>query len=218
MNPVPTRVLLVDDHEVVRYGLRSLLEASAGYTVCGEAADGRAGVELADSLRPDIVVMDIGMPELNGFEATRQVLERCPQTRILILSMHQSDQLVKEVLAAGAHGYVLKSDAARHLIAALDALREGRSFFTERIAALLSRGEESDAGANGKARRTELTRRELEIVQLLSEGKSNKDVARALDISVKTAEGHRASIMRKLRVESLAEIVRYAIRNKIADL
>ena len=113
MNSVPTRVLLVDDHEVVRYGLRSLLEASADYTVCGEAADGRAGVELAGNLQPGIVVMDIGMPELNGFEATRQVLEKCPQTRILILSMHQSDQLVKEVLAAGAHGYVLKSDAAR---------------------------------------------------------------------------------------------------------
>jgi DNA-binding NarL/FixJ family response regulator len=218
MSSQPTRVLLVDDHEVVRYGLRSLLEASEGYSVCGEAADGRAGVERASELRPDIVVMDIGMPELNGFEATRQVLEKSPQTRILILSMHQSDHLVKEVLAAGAHGYVLKSDAARHLIAALDALREGRSFFTERIAALLSRSDESDPDPQTKARRAELTRRELEIVQLLSEGKSNKDVARALDISVKTAEGHRASIMRKLRVESLAEIVRYAIRNKIADL
>jgi DNA-binding NarL/FixJ family response regulator len=218
MSPEPTRVLLVDDHEVVRYGLRSLLEASEGYSVCGEAADGRAGVERASELRPDIVVMDIGMPELNGFEATRQVLEKSPQTRILILSMHQSDQLVKEVLAAGAHGYVLKSDAARHLITALDALRDGRSFFTERIAALLSRSDESDPDPQTKARRAELTRRELEIVQLLSEGKSNKDVARALDISVKTAEGHRASIMRKLRVESLAEIVRYAIRNKIADL
>ena len=215
MSAKTIRILLADDHEVVRRGLRALLETHAGWEVCGEAADGRAAVELAQKLTPDIVVMDIGMPQLNGFEATRQILERTRGIEVLVLSVHDSEQLVREVIGAGARGYVLKSDAGRDLVAAVEALLRREPFFSPSVA-LSVRG--SDLKVSGPKRPSlrpagELTRREREVLQLLAEGRANKAVAKLLGISVKTAETHRARIMRKLGMKSLADLVRYAIRN-----
>lgn len=212
--------MLVDDHEVVRHGLRTLLEAQDGLTICGETGDGRTAIELARQLQPDIVVMDIRLPELNGFEATRRLRTISPKSQVLILSMHESEQMVREVIAAGAQGYVLKSDAGRDLVHAVQTLRRGETFFSQRIAHQARGVSTRDLAASRKrrGRSGELTPREREILQLLAEGKSNKRVANALGISVKTAETHRARVMRKLQVESLAELVRYAIRNGIIEV
>lgn len=210
----PTRILLVDDHEVVRRGLRALLETHPGWVVCGEAADGRTAVRLARSLVPHIVVMDLIMPELNGLEATRQILDKDRQVQILVLSMHESDQAVREVLAAGARGYVLKSDAGRDLVAAIEALLRGRPFFTSRVAANIHELEfKARPGRRAFKPLGQLTAREREVLQLLAEGRTNKEVGHLLGISVKTAETHRARVMRKLSVDSVADLVRYAIRN-----
>ncbi len=210
----PTRILLVDDHEVVRRGLRALLETHPGWVVCGEAADGRTAVRLARSLVPHIVVMDLIMPELNGLEATRQILDKDRQVQILVLSMHESDQVVREVLAAGARGYVLKSDAGRDLVAAIEALLRGRPFFTSRVAANIHELEfKARPGRRAFKPLGQLTAREREVLQLLAEGRTNKEVGHLLGISVKTAETHRARVMRKLSVDSVADLVRYAIRN-----
>ena len=215
MSAKTIRILLADDHEVVRRGLRALLETHAGWEVCGEAADGRAAVDLAQKLSPDIVVMDIGMPQLNGFEATRQILERTRGIEVLVLSMHDSEQLVREVIGAGARGYVLKSDAGRDLVAAVEALLRREQFFSPRVAASVRAADLKVAGPKRPSLRPagELTRREREVLQLLAEGRANKAVAGVLGISVKTAETHRARIMRKLGMKSLADLVRYAIRN-----
>ncbi len=214
----PVRILVADDHEVVRRGLRTLLEAQPDLQVCAEAATGREAVEKAKECKPDLVVMDIGMPELNGLEATRKVLRVLPQTEVLILTMHESEQVVREVLAAGARGYVLKSDAARDLVTAVKALRQHKPFFTSRVAELVLKGYLSGVQAGDEEPSLpSLTPREREIVQLLAEGKSNKEVAVALAISVKTVEAHRANIMRKLNLHSISELVHYAIRNKIVE-
>jgi DNA-binding NarL/FixJ family response regulator len=212
--PEPTRILLVDDHEVVRRGLRALLETHPGWVVCGEAADGRTAVSLARTLAPHVVVMDLTMPELNGLEATRQILDKAGQVQVLILSMHESEQFVREVLGAGARGYVLKSDAGRDLIAAVETLLQGKPFFTSRLAAKIHELEFKARGGRRSFKPAgQLTPREREVLQLLAEGKSNKEVGHLLGISVKTAETHRARVMRKLAVDSVADLVRYAIRN-----
>ena len=215
MKPKTVRILLADDHEVVRRGLRALLEAQSGWEVCGEAADGRTAVERALVLGPDIVVMDIGMPQLNGFDATRQILERVRGIEVLVLSLHDSEQFVREVIGAGARGYVLKSDAGRDLVAAVEALLRRETFFSPRVAASVQAAALRVAGARRPSLRPagELTRREREVLQLLAEGRANKVVAKLLGISVKTAETHRARIMRKLKMKSVADVVRYAIRN-----
>ena len=215
MNPKKIRILLADDHEVVRRGLRALLETHAGWEVCGEAADGRAAVALALALAPDIVVMDIGMPQLNGFDATRQILERTRGIEVLVLSMHESEQFVREVIGAGARGYVLKSDAGRDLLAAVEALLRRETFFSASVASSVRASALQVCGAKRPSLRPagDLTRREREVLQLLAEGRANKMVAKELGISVKTAETHRARIMRKLGMKSLADVVRYAIRN-----
>ena len=215
MSTKTIRILLADDHEVVRRGLRALLETHPGWEVCGEAADGRAAVELAQKLAPDIVVMDIGMPQLNGFEATRQILERTRGIEVLVLSVHESEQLVREVIGAGARGYVLKSDAGRDLVAAVEALLRREPFFSPSVALSVRAAALKVAGAKRPSLRPAggLTRREREVLQLLAEGRANKAVGKLLGISVKTAETHRARIMRKLGMKSLAELVRYAIRN-----
>lgn len=212
--PPPTRILLVDDHEVVRRGLRALLETHAGWEVCGEAADGRAAVQLALSLQPHVVVMDLSMPNLNGFDAAHQIIERLPSVKVLILSMHESEQLVREVLAAGVRGYILKSDAGRDLIAGVEALERGETFFTSQLASRIHAKEFKDVKRRRtKRRKGPLTPREREILQLLAEGRTNREVGTNLGISVKTAETHRARVMRKLGVDSVADLVRYAIRN-----
>jgi DNA-binding NarL/FixJ family response regulator len=206
------RILVADDHPVVRTGLRALLESRSGWQVCAEAANGREAVEKARQLTPDVAVLDIGMPLLNGVEATRQIRKLSPKTEILILTMHDAELLVQEVLEAGALGYILKDDADRNLIAAVDALRRHKPFLSSRVskAALPAGGTEGD-----RSSRSRLTPRQREILQLLAEGKSNKEVAAVLGITVKTAETHRANIMLKLNFHSITELVRYAVRNKI---
>jgi DNA-binding NarL/FixJ family response regulator len=214
MNSV--RILIADDHELFRRGLAAELTQVPGWVVAGEAANGRDAVELAAALKPDIVVLDLTMPELNGLEAARKIISVNPAARVLILTAHESEQLVREVLSAGAQGYVLKSDAGRILIAALQALLDGRSFFTSNVARMVLDGYLRSESPDSSAPET-LSAREREIVQLLAEGNSNKGIARALKISVKTTETHRSNIMRKMGFGSLPELVRYAIRNKIIE-
>jgi DNA-binding NarL/FixJ family response regulator len=210
------KLLLADDHEIVRRGLRAVLEAQKDCEVVGEAADGRQATALVKELNPDIVILDISMPLLNGLEATRQILKIRPQTKVLILTMHESDPLIRDVLDAGARGYILKTDAGRDLIAAVESLRRNKTFFTSRVSQMILDGflKRPSDSENGGIR---LTPRQREIVQLLAEGKSSKEVAVALDLSVKTAETHRVNIMRKLGCHSVSEVVRYAIRNKIIE-
>jgi DNA-binding NarL/FixJ family response regulator len=214
---MPVRILVADDHHVVRTGLRSLLESKSGWQVCGEAANGREAVEKAGKLKPDVAVLDIAMPLLNGVEATRQIRKLSPKTAILILSMHDSELLVQEVMEAGALGYILKDDADRNLIAAVDALHRHEAYLSSRVSNAVSRASlhPRETKSSERSSRNRLTPREREILQLLAEGKSNKEVASFLGISVKTAETHRANIMLKMGFHSITELVRYAVRNKI---
>jgi DNA-binding NarL/FixJ family response regulator len=211
------RILIVDDHAVVRRGVRSLLESEAGWEISGEATTGREAVEMARRLQPDVVVMDITLPELNGLDATRQILKDSPRIEILVLTMHHSEELARDVLQAGARGYVLKSDADQSLIAAVKSLREHKPFLSSMVTEFvlddyLHRTDVLESMAHER-----VTTREREIIQLVAEGKSSKEAASTLGVSVKTIEAHRANIMRKLRLRSLSELVRYAIRNKITQ-
>jgi DNA-binding NarL/FixJ family response regulator len=209
---MPVRILIADDHPIVRRGLRTLLETKRGWKICGEVGNGREAVARAKALKPDVAILDIGMPGLNGVEVTRQIRKVSPKTEILILSAHGSEKLVREVVDAGARGYLVKDDADDNLVTAVDALRRHRTYFTPSIAAWVAR-DRPDAGA--KTPRSRLTPREREITQLLVEGKINKEVASMLNISVKTVEAHRANIMLKLNLHSITELVHYAIRNEI---
>jgi len=210
------RILIADDHSVVRAGLRTLLESRPGWEVCAEASDGRDAVEKASKLKPDVAVLDIGMPLLNGVEATRRIHSSSPDTEILILTMHESDDLVQQVVEAGARGYILKDDADRILLAAIDAVRHHKPYFSTRVSSAADSADSSPASTDAaRASRSRLTPREREILQLLAEGKSNKEVASLLGIAVNTAEAHRANIMLKLDFHSVTELVLYAIRNKI---
>lgn len=217
MIPNPVRILVADDHEIVRKGLIATLQTRTDWIVCGEADNGREAVEKAMELRPHVVVMDLTMPELNGLEATRRIRKGLPDTEILVLSMHDSEQLVREVLETGARGYVLKSDAGNAIFEAIDSLVRHEPFFTSRISASLlhsllgTASGRTDTGPEGQP----LTPRERETVQLIAEGLSTKEVAAKLDISVKTADTHRSNLMRKLNMHSVSELVRYAIRNAI---
>ena len=209
------RILLVDDHAVVRRGVRSLLESQQGWEVCGEATTGRDAVEQSRRLRPDVVVMDLSLPELNGLDATRQILKDAPDTEVLVLTMHHSEELARDALQAGARGYVLKSDADENLIAAVDNLRRHKPFLTSTVTEFVL----DDYLRPGDSVQEEVavTTREREIIQLVAEGQSNKEAAATLGISVKTIEAHRANIMRKLRLRSVSDLVRYAIRNQIVQ-
>lgn len=213
------RLLLADDHEIVRRGLRALLEAEPGWEVVAEAADGRDAIEKARETKPDVAILDISMPLLNGLEATRQIMSSVSQTKVLILTVHDSDPLIQQVLETGARGYLLKTDAAGDLVAAVDALRRNKTFFTPKVAQMVLEGylhkDLNNATPGVGAYR--LTGRQREIVQLLAEGKSSKEVASTLGLSVKTAETHRANIMRRLDCHSVTALVRYAIRNQIID-
>lgn len=211
------RILIADDHEIVRQGLRGLLEAHPGWQVCAEARTGREAVEMARQLKPDLAVLDFGMPELNGLEATRQIRESLPDTEVLILTMHESEQIMRAVLAAGARGYVLKNDAGTVLVSAVEQLLRHKPFFTPKVTEMILEGYLDPTASTGEAAASSdrLTPREREIVQLLAEGKSNKEVAAVLGISVHTAETHRNNIMHKLKLRSMSELVRYAIREHI---
>ena len=212
------RIVIADDHEMVRRGLVATLADVARWTVVAQADNGRAAAELVATHQPDIAILDLSMPELNGLDATRRILAARPETCVLILTAHESEQLVREVLAAGARGYVLKSDAGRILVRAVEALLEGQTFFTSKVARLVLEGYLRGGGAETQETAQTLSAREREIVQLLAEGASNKDVARALGISVKTAETHRSNIMRKMQFASLSDLVKYAVRNKIIEI
>lgn len=212
------RILVADDHEVARQGIRALLESHAGWEVCAEARDGREAVEGAGKFKPDVLLLDIGMPNLNGLDAARQILATNPDARILILTIHDSEQVVREVLAAGAKGFLLKSDAGRDLMAAVEALQHRRTFFTPKVAQMMLDGylrphEETDPSGQ-----CVLTPREREVIQLVAEGKTTKEIAIALSLSVKTAETHRTNLMRKLDLHSVADLTLYAVRNGIVQI
>jgi DNA-binding NarL/FixJ family response regulator len=210
------RILLADDHDIVRRGLKDLLEQQVGWQVCAEAANGREAVELALQHRPQVAVIDLSMPELNGLEATRRIRQSIPDTEVLIFTMHESEELIREVLGAGARGYLLKSDAVRQLIPAVESLSQKKPYFAGRVSEVvldgfLKGGQVTLEGPTAER----LTSREREVVQLLAEGNSNKHIARLLDLSVKTVETHRTAAMRKLELNSLPDLVRYAVRMQI---
>jgi DNA-binding NarL/FixJ family response regulator len=214
------RILVADDHEIVRRGISSLLSTRSGWEVCAEAGNGRAAVEKAKELRPDLVILDLHMPSLNGLEAARQILRDNPQQRILVLTITDSEQMAQELLRVGAKGYVLKSDAATDLIKAVEALQLNRTFFNSGIDRMVLEGYLSGSGLS-LARTcggSNLTSREREVLQLLAEGKTTKEVAVALGLSVKTADTHRSNIMRKLELHSVSELVLYAVRNNIVHI
>lgn len=213
------KILIADDHELIREGLKARLEKQEGWQVCGEAVNGRQAVELARTLMPDVAVLDISMPELNGIEATRQIRRDCPKTEVLILTMQESEGLVRDVLAAGARGFVLKTDTTRLLVFAVEALAEGKPFFTGKVSEMVLGGflDPDRATRSGADEGGRLSPREREIAQLLAEGKTNKEIAAKLGVSVKTIDAHRANIMRKLNLHSVAELVRYAIRENLIE-
>jgi two-component system, NarL family, response regulator NreC len=214
MNPV--RILLADDHTVMRSGLRLLLERQPHLQVIGEAADGRQAVALSESANPDVVVMDIAMPNLNGIEATRQIVNRSPRTAIAILSMHSDESYVIRALKAGARAYLLKDSAEADLLAAVRALTEGKSFFSPAISKILVEDYMRQLESRGAEDTYELlTTREREILQLLAEGRTNKEVANMLNLSLYTVETHRTHILQKLNLHSVPELILYAVRKGI---
>jgi len=223
--PRPARILVADDHEIVRRGLRALIE-SAGHEVCAEAGDGRTAVTEAERTSPHVAVLDVSMPELNGFEAARRILASRPSTAVLIVTAHDSEQVVRDVLSAGARGYVLKSDAVKEIVQAIEDLLVGRQHFTSKVAELVLAGylgggasspSTPSAVEEAEPAASRLTPREREVLQLLAEGKSAKEIAAALSLSVKTVETHRANLMRSLRLDSISDLVRYAVRNRIIE-
>jgi DNA-binding NarL/FixJ family response regulator len=208
------QILIADDHEVVRKGLRALLENHPGWNVCAEAVSGRDAVEKAALLRPDLVILDVAMPEMNGLEATRQIRRGVPTAKIIVLTVHDIDRLAQEFIDAGAHGYVLKANTGQMLVDAVTTVLAGETFFPSAVQLSpdhVGRTPESMFPIE------RLTGREREVLQLLAEGKSNKEVGIALRISTKTAETHRARVMAKLGVHSMADLVRYAIRNHVVE-
>ncbi|HKT60633.1 MAG TPA: response regulator transcription factor [Gemmatimonadales bacterium] len=209
------RIMIVDDYEVVRRGIRTLLEAEPGWEVCAEAGTGPEAVDAAARLKPDLVVLDLSLPELHGLEVTRRILQGRPETEILVLTMHASEELIRQVLRAGAHGYVLKSDAGDQLVTAVRSLQHHRPFLTTRVTEVVLDGFLN--GAADEARGEGLTPREREVLQLVAEGRSSKSIAARLGVTVKTVESHRASLMRKLRLRTVADLVRYAVRNGLVE-
>ncbi|HMD32496.1 MAG TPA: response regulator transcription factor [Candidatus Acidoferrales bacterium] len=211
------RILLADDHELVRRGIRGLLRVQRGWRIVAESATGREAVERARRLRPHIAIIDIAMPDMDGLEATRQIRDVAPDARVLILSMHDSNQMVRRVMETGARGYVLKSDLEGHLVRAIKAVAQGKIYLTPKVSEIVLAGFIDSGTESGRTERpdTRLTARQREITRLLAEGKANKEVAAAMGITVRTAETHRAKIMLKLGVHSLSELIHYAIRNEI---
>lgn len=209
------RILIADDHHIVLLGLRTLLQSHDKWEVCGEATDGQQTVEKCKQLKPDLVILDICMPKLNGLDAARQILQYDSDQRIMILTNVESEQVIRDCLQAGIRSFVLKSDATADIVLAAEALQHGRTFFTSCVAELVLSGYQNSYVAPGAADVPRLSPREREVVQLISEGKTNKEVASILDVSAKTAETHRTNVLRKLRLHSIAELVLYAVRNNI---
>jgi DNA-binding NarL/FixJ family response regulator len=206
------RILIADDHEIVRKGVRDVIEAHPGWEVCGEAADGQGALEIALRERPDVAVLDVSLPLLNGVALTRRLKQECPAINVLLFTMHDDDETVSGGLAAGARGYVLKTDSERYLEAAISALGANRPYFSSFVSELLL-----DAAINDRkrSRLESFTIRELEVAQLIAEGNSNKQIARNLEISIKTVESHRSAAMRKAGARTAAEFVRFAIKHNL---
>lgn len=213
--PDPIRVLIADDHTIVRQGLVSLLAAEQGIEIVGEASDGQEAVSAVARLKPNVVLMDLGMPGLNGVDATRQIKRDFPDVAVLVLSMYSADEHVRPAIRAGASGYLLKGSGLSDLVAAIRAVASGEAFLSPSIAKILLRDARSDdeqASSSGP-----LTAREREILQLVGEGSSSPEIARSLNLSVKTVEGHRSRIMAKLNIHDVAGLVRYAIRTGLVS-
>lgn len=211
------KILVADDHDLMRRGLRDILATRAGWTVCAEAQTGTEAVQKAKATKPDIAILDIGMPELGGLEAASQIRSVLPKTETLVLSVHYSDQLVREIVDAGIRGYMIKSDADKDLLTAVEALANHQPYFTAAAIDVIGHSLFNRKSGESNEIKDRLTSREREVVRLIAEGKSSKDVGEALDMSVKTVETHRANVMRKLQVHSVSELVRYAIRNEIVE-
>jgi DNA-binding NarL/FixJ family response regulator len=206
------RILLVDDHDLVRQGLRSMLEGQPGWTICGEAATGRAAIEMAKQLQPDVVVVDIHMPEMDGLQATREILAANPQTEVVVLTIDETKEVAQAAREVGARGIVMKSDAVRNLVAAVAALAGHEPFYTHKVSQILMQDPVNSLGTS-RADPVMPTKREREVAVLVSEGLGNKQVAASLGISPKTVESHRRNVMHKLGLRSTADLVRYAVRN-----
>jgi DNA-binding NarL/FixJ family response regulator len=213
---IAIRILIADDHELVRMGIRAVLSQEPDLVVCGEAINGSQALAQAHELKPDIMILDVGLPEMNGVEVTRRVRSTM-STAVLIVTMHDSDQVVQAAMEAGASGYLLKSDVGRALPAALRAILSNGQFVSDRVRAAALLGSSSGEGRERRGKSERLTSREREVLQLLAEGKANKEIAAALKITTKTVETHRARIMAKLEIHSMSELVRYAIRNRIIE-
>jgi DNA-binding NarL/FixJ family response regulator len=213
------RILIADDHELVRRGVRRILDAQRGWRVVGEAVNGREAVEKTKELKPDIAILDISMPDLDGLQATGQIRETSPDTKVVILTMHESDQMVRRVMSAGARGYALKSDLAGCLVRAVKNVAEGKRFLTPKASEVVLEGflRIGDQPQKTERLQSQPTPREAEIIRLLAEGKTNKEISAALGITVRTVETHRAKIMLKLGLHSLTGLVHYAIRHKLAS-
>jgi DNA-binding NarL/FixJ family response regulator len=213
------RILLADDHDVVRRGLKAVLQDRSDWEVCGEAVGGREAVELARQMQPDVAIVDLMMPDLNGLETTRQIRKVSERTQVLIYTMHHNETLVHEVLDAGARGYLLKSDAERHIITAIETLLRHQPYFSAQISETVLEGflRSGRTSASEEGISPRLTPREREIIQLLAEGHRNKKIAQQLGISVKTVETHRTALMRKIDVRSIVDLVRYAVRNHLTE-
>lgn len=209
------KILIADDHDLMRRGMRDILKARADWEICGEAHTGKEAVAKVKSLKPDVAILDIRMPELNGVEAAKQIRAVSPKTEMLVLSMHYSDQLVRDVVDAGIRGYMVKSDADRDLLTAVETLGNHQPYFTASAIDVIAHGLFHGGNSESANVKDRLTSREREVVRLIAEGKSSKDVGKVLEMSVKTVETHRANVMRKLQVHSVSELVRYAIRNEI---
>ena len=212
----PLNILIADDHDLILSGLKAILEGEPGWKVVGLARDGHEAVRMAAALRPHVAVLDISMPEMNGIEATRQICRDSPETNVLILTMHNSEVITREVIEAGAKGFILKTDTNRLLKTAIESLAAHRTFFTGNASDIILQGYLKPSARAGETNnQNRLSPREREIVQLLAEGRSSKEIAAKLSVSIKTVEAHRSNVMRKLNLHSVAQIVRYAIRNEM---
>jgi DNA-binding NarL/FixJ family response regulator len=212
------RILLADDHPIFRFGLSSLLSSHAGWEVCGEAADGREAIEKCRQLKPDLLILDICLPILNGLDTARQILKHNPTQSVLILTAVDSEQVIRDCLEAGVRGWVFKSDGTEDLTTAVEALQRRKSIFSSRVSDLITDGYKRHRVDPDAAKMPKLSPREREVVQLVSEGKASKEVAVILNVTLATAETHRSNIMQKLKLHSIAELVLYAVRNEIVHV
>jgi DNA-binding NarL/FixJ family response regulator len=212
------RILLADDHTILRNGIRALLEDEPGMSVVGEAEDGRAAVGLACQLKPDVLIMDIAMPLLNGLEASRQIKQQCPGVKVLILTMHDNEEYIRQVLEAGAMGYILKDAAARELISAIRTVYRGEAVLSPAVTRLVIEDYLRWGGVRPQEEANGLSPREREVLQLIAEGYTNKQIAEILSISVKTVQAHRNNLMQKLDLHDRGELIKYAIQKKIIEI